>query len=75
MTCAIAAIISAIRSTKPRLKCSKGRVRLVRDAVCREMLHALDQTTQSIAKRLANDPALAEFHGHYHNFLRQWAEP
>lgn len=48
---------------------------LVRDGTRREMLHALDEAIQQVAGELPDSPALVSLHGHYHNLLRQWADP
>lgn len=48
---------------------------LVRDTTRREMLHDLDRTIQRLAVQIPDAPELIDLHGHYHNLLRQWAEP
>ena len=47
---------------------------LVRDGVRRQMLADFDASIQAL-HGLVPEAALVGLHGHYHNLLRQWAEP
>lgn len=48
---------------------------LIRDEVRRNMLHALDEAIQGMAALAPDAPPLVDLYGHYHNLLRQWADP
>jgi PKHD-type hydroxylase len=47
---------------------------LIRDDARRAVLYELDQTIQSLRRRLGEAPECVALTGHYHNLLRMWAE-
>ena len=47
---------------------------LVRDHTQRAILFDLDRSIQRLNQRVADDPAMIELTGIYHNLLRQWTE-
>ena len=48
---------------------------LVRDATRRDMLYSLDAAIQDLAEQFPDARAIVSLHGHYHNLIRQWADP
>jgi len=48
---------------------------MVRSAEHRAMLFNLDLLVQRVRSVLADDPCVIGLTGHYHNLLRQWADP
>ena len=48
---------------------------LIRDNWRRQMLFDLDTSIQSLAADAPDHPSLTSLMAHYHNLLRQWAEP
>jgi PKHD-type hydroxylase len=47
---------------------------MVRDDARRALLFDLDRSIQRLNARVADDPAMIDLAGVYHNLLRQWAE-
>ena len=47
---------------------------MVRDDAQRALLFDLDRSIQRLNARVADDPAMVDLVGVYHNLLRQWAE-
>ncbi len=47
---------------------------MVRDDAQRALLFDLDRSIQRLSVRVADDPALVDLTGVYHNLLRQWAD-
>ena len=47
---------------------------LVRDDTQRAILYDLDRSIQRLNARVADDPAMVDLVGVYHNLLRQWTE-
>jgi PKHD-type hydroxylase len=47
---------------------------MVRDDTQRAILFDLDRSIQRLSGKVADDPALVDLAGVYHNLLRQWSE-
>jgi PKHD-type hydroxylase len=48
---------------------------MVRAGARRAILFDLDRAIQRLNARLADDPAMVNLVGVYHNLLREWTEP
>ena len=48
---------------------------LVKDATWRDMLCSLDAAIQDLTAQFPDAGAIVSLHGHYHNLIRQWADP
>ncbi|HEY2344491.1 MAG TPA: Fe2+-dependent dioxygenase [Xanthomonadaceae bacterium] len=57
-----------------RVACFFWAQSMVRDDGRRAMLFDLDRSIQRLNQRVADDPAMVDLVGIYHNLLRQWSE-